>query len=64
MTAQEIMPFPSEKAEEADLSLAKSLKEWAEAEVMSKRLEFKEDNEKLLKPALKKNYIWILRCRS
>ncbi|MFY9114138.1 MAG: acyl-CoA dehydrogenase family protein, partial [Dethiobacteria bacterium] len=33
--------------------------EWAEAEVMSKRLEFKEDNEKLLKPALKKLYLDI-----
>lgn len=59
MAAQEIMPFPSEKAEEADLSLARTLKEWAEAEIMEKRLEFNEDVEKLLKPALKKLYLDI-----
>lgn len=54
MSTQEIIPFPQDKVEETDLSLAKSLKEWAEAEVISKRLEYREDYEKLLKPALKK----------
>ena len=47
MSAQETMLFPLEKAEDEDLSLARSLEEWANAEVMGKRLELKENIEKL-----------------
>lgn len=59
MVNQELIPFPREKVEEADLSLAKSLKEWAESEVISKRLEYNEDYEKLLQPAMKKLFLDI-----
>ncbi|NLZ28647.1 MAG: acyl-CoA/acyl-ACP dehydrogenase [Firmicutes bacterium] len=48
-----------EKAEDEDLSLARSLEEWANAEVMGKRLELKENIEKLLKPAMRKLYLDI-----
>ncbi len=54
MANQELLPLPQAKVEETDLSLAQSLKEWAEAEVISKRLEHNEDYEKLLYPAMKK----------
>lgn len=54
MANQELISLPQGKVEEADLSLAQSLKEWAEAEVINKRLEHKEDFEKLLQPAMKK----------
>lgn len=59
MSAQETMLFPIEKAEDADLSLARSLEKWANAEVMGKRLELKENVEKLLRPAMKKLYLDI-----
>ncbi|NLA12412.1 MAG: acyl-CoA dehydrogenase family protein, partial [Firmicutes bacterium] len=46
--------FPCGRVEEAVLSLTRSLREWAESEVISKRLELKEDYEQLLLPAMKK----------
>lgn len=46
--------FPYERVEEVDLSLARSLREWAQSEVIGKRLEFNEDHDRLLGPAMKK----------
>lgn len=51
--------FPSGRVEETELSLTRSLREWAESEVISKRLELKEDYEGLLLPAMKKLFVDI-----
>lgn len=59
MFDQDLYPFPQEKVQEADFSLVRNLQKWAEKEVISKRLEFKEDYANLLKPAIKKLFIDI-----
>ncbi len=51
--------FPCGRVEEAEQSLTRSLREWAESEVISKRLELKEDYERLLLPAMKRLYVDI-----
>ncbi len=52
-------PFLCEWATEMDLSLAENLREWAENEVMARRLELKEDYEGLLEPAIRKLFLEI-----
>ena len=59
MANQDLTCFMWEKAEEEDVSLAKSLSEWADTEVIGKRLEYNEDYEKLAKPAMKKLFLDI-----
>jgi alkylation response protein AidB-like acyl-CoA dehydrogenase len=54
MVYAEVFPRLMTGVQEADLSLARSLREWAEAEVGSKRLELKEDYQQLLQPAMHK----------
>ncbi len=54
MKDQELFPFPRGRVQEADLSLASSLREMMEREVAAKRLEMKEDYEGLLRPALRR----------
>ncbi len=57
----EHLPFPflQEWASEMDVSLAENLRLWAENEVMSKRLELKEDYQGLLEPAMRKLFLDI-----
>lgn len=50
----EVFPRLMAGVQEADLSLARSLREWAEAEVDTKRLELKEDYKLMLQPAMHK----------
>lgn len=50
----DMISYPAEKAGESDLILARTIQKWAENEVMARRLEFREDYELLLKPALHK----------
>lgn len=50
-------PFPLESADDSDLLLTQTLYRWAEAELVSKRLEFREDYDKLLLPAMKKLFV-------
>lgn len=51
--------WASEGAGEVALSLTQSLRKWAESEVIVKRLEYKEDYELLLLPAMKKLFVDI-----
>jgi alkylation response protein AidB-like acyl-CoA dehydrogenase len=50
----DLFPYPKEWVSDVDVSLAGSIMQWAEKEVISKRLEYKEDYDQLLFPALKK----------
>ncbi len=50
----ELFPFPKEGIGDMETSLARSLNQWAEKEVIGKRLELREDYEGLIHPALKK----------
>ncbi len=54
MNYQELFPFPQERCEEADISLARTVRQWGEAELANKRLELKEDYHNLLEPAMRK----------
>ncbi len=54
MNYQELFPFPQERCEEADISLAHTVHQWGEAELASKRLELKEDYSRLIEPAMRK----------
>ncbi len=57
MDSLKIFPFPLESADDSDLLLAQTMYHWAEAELVSKRLEFREDYDKLLLPAMKKLFV-------
>ncbi|MEW5784530.1 MAG: acyl-CoA dehydrogenase family protein [Bacillota bacterium] len=57
MSNLDLIPYPKDMVQESDVSLARTLQQWAEAEVLSKRLEYREDYEKLLKPAMRKLFI-------
>jgi len=59
MSSQDLIPYPKDMVHESDLSLAQTLQKWAETEVMPKRLEYREDYEKLLKPAMRKLFLDI-----
>lgn len=59
MANNDFPDFPCGKVEETVLSLSRSLREWAESEVINKRLELKEDYERLLLPAMKKLFVDI-----
>ena len=52
-----LMPCSSDQPHESDLLLTQTLKRWAETEVMAKRLEYREDLELLIKPALHKLFV-------
>jgi alkylation response protein AidB-like acyl-CoA dehydrogenase len=53
MGENDLFPFMHEWLSDMDRSLAGTLRQWAEKEVMAKRLELKEDYEQLLQPAMK-----------
>ncbi len=50
----DVFPRLSAGVSQADLALARALRDWGENEVAGKRLELKEDYEGLLKPAMRK----------
>jgi alkylation response protein AidB-like acyl-CoA dehydrogenase len=52
-----LFPYPEYMIEESDLILARTLEQWAEKEVLSKRLEHRENYEQLLKPAMDKLFV-------
>jgi alkylation response protein AidB-like acyl-CoA dehydrogenase len=54
MNGLDLFPYPKNRLEKADLDLASSLQGMVEKQVMDKRLELKEDYEKLLGPSLGK----------
>jgi len=53
----DIFPYLKDSAEEPDLLMVQTLRRWADAEVFSKRLEYREDYNKLLKPAMQKLFV-------
>ena len=57
MGSLDLIPYPQDMVQEADLLLARTLQQWAETEVISKRLEYREDYEKLIKPAMRSLFI-------
>ena len=57
MDSFNFFPFPLESADDSDLLLTQTLYRWAESELVSKRLEFREDYYKLLLPAMKKLFV-------
>ncbi|MDI6830715.1 MAG: acyl-CoA dehydrogenase family protein [Actinomycetota bacterium] len=54
MNGSEIIPFPRNRLDKADLDLASTLQAMVEKEIVDKRLELKEDFERLLAPSLAK----------
>jgi alkylation response protein AidB-like acyl-CoA dehydrogenase len=54
MSDLDIFPYPVNRLGKIDIDLASNLQSLVEKEVMAKRLELKEDYEKLLRPSLKK----------
>ncbi len=59
MIHAEVFPLLREGVQESDISLARSIREWAQAELAAKRLELKEDHEGLLRPAMRSLFIDI-----
>lgn len=57
MDSSKIFPFPLGSVDDSDFLLAQTLYRWAETELVSKRLEFREDYDKLLLPAMKKLFV-------
>lgn len=57
MGSLDLIPYPQDMVQEADLLLAQTLQQWAETEVISKRLEYREDYEKLIKPAMRSLFV-------
>ncbi len=49
----DVFPVPREWLSESDIALSKTIEEWAEKEVISKRLSLREDYDTLLLPAMK-----------
>lgn len=54
MNGTDLFPYPRHRLQKADLDLAASLQGMLEKQVVGKRLELKEDYERLLKPSLHK----------
>jgi alkylation response protein AidB-like acyl-CoA dehydrogenase len=54
MQQEDVFLYPRSRLKETDLTLASGIQDWAEKEVVSKRLEHQEDYDLLLKPALQK----------
>ena len=54
MDYQELFPVPVEWLQDVDRSMARTVADWADAEVMAGRLEHKEDHHALLLPAMRK----------
>ncbi len=52
-----LMPCSADQPHESDILLTQTLKRWAETEVMAKRLEFREDQELLIKPAIHQLFV-------
>jgi len=59
MRYQELFPVPTEWVQDVDEAMAETVARWAEQEVMAKRLEYREDYEKLLLPAMSKLFLDI-----
>lgn len=59
MKYQELFPIPVEWISEVDESMASTVEQWAQQEVISRRLEHKEDYDQLLEPAMKKLFVDI-----
>lgn len=59
MSDLDLFPYPKNRLGEADLDLAASLQGLVEKEIMDKRLELKEDYDKLLAPMLRKLFVDI-----
>ncbi len=57
MSSFDLIPYPEDYARECDLMLARTIQQWAETEVISRRLEHREDFEKLLAPAMHKLFV-------
>lgn len=57
MDSLDLIPYPQDMVQETDLLLARTIQQWAETEVISKRLEYREDYEKLLKPAMRSLFV-------
>jgi len=70
MDSFNLRPYPQEMLQESDILLVRTLQQWAETEVISRRSDHREDYEKLLKPAMRKlfvdlelqNMIWPESC--
>jgi alkylation response protein AidB-like acyl-CoA dehydrogenase len=59
MIHTEVFPALRAGVQESDISLARSLREWAQAELSAKRLELKEDYQGLLRPAMRSLFVDI-----
>ncbi|OFW60100.1 MAG: hypothetical protein A2Y75_02095 [Candidatus Solincola sediminis] len=59
MSEHSLFPFTHEWLSDMDLSLAENLKRWSDNELIAKRLEYKEDYEQLLMPAITKLFVEI-----
>ncbi len=57
MGVLDLIPYLNGMAQESDLMLARTLKQWAETEVISRRPEYREDYEMLLKPAMQSLFV-------
>jgi alkylation response protein AidB-like acyl-CoA dehydrogenase len=52
-----LIPFPADLVQESDIMLAQTLQRWAETEVIAKRLEYREDPDRLINPAVRKLFV-------
>jgi alkylation response protein AidB-like acyl-CoA dehydrogenase len=59
MDYQELFPIPVEWLQDVDVSMASTVSDWADGEVIAGRLEHKEDFDALLMPAMRKLFIDI-----
>ncbi len=57
MNCFNLIADPADFVQESDLILAQTVQQWADKEVIAKRLEYGEDYEQLLKPAMDKLFI-------
>lgn len=57
MNCFNVIAYPAEFVQESDLILAQTAQQWAEKAVIAKRLEYGEDYDQLLKPAMDKLFI-------
>ena len=59
MDYQELFPVPTEWLQEMDLQAASTVRDWADVEVMARRLERREEFDTLLMPAMRKLFVDI-----
>jgi alkylation response protein AidB-like acyl-CoA dehydrogenase len=59
MQYQDLFMLPVEWINDVDRSIAESVAGWADREVMSRRLEYREDYDRLLEPAMKSLFVDI-----